>query len=152
MIKTDICTVPKWGGRDDGKVFLITEMPAAQAEKWAWRLVIACKGTTAEIPDSVALLGMAGLTIRLLNGVLAADVRFADLETLLDEMFTCVTIIRDTAHPEIAAALIPSDIEEVYTRAWLRSEVIRLHTNFSPIDGISALLTLIRGQQVSSSM
>jgi hypothetical protein len=140
MLKKQDVTVPQWSGRDDGKVFRITEMPAAQAEKWAWRLFIAMKGTTAQVPPEIAQLGMVGVAIRGLNSFLAADVRFQDIEPLLDEMMTCVTRVRDPAHPDVATNLIDGDVEEVQTRGWLRSEVLSLHVGFSVTD---ALLTLI---------
>lgn len=143
MRKKEIVVVPKIGGRDDGKMFLIDEMPAAQAEKWALRMFIALKGTSAAVPDDVARFGMVGVAIRGLNAFLAADVRFQDIEPLLDEMITCVRIVRDARHPEVATALMADDIEEVATRAWLRSEVLRIHTGFSMGDALSKLISAV---------
>jgi hypothetical protein len=136
--------VPAHGGRDDGKTFRISEMDAARAEKWAWRLVIALKGTSAEIPPEVAQMGMVGIAIRGINAFLAADIRFADVEPLLDEMFDCIAIVRDARHPEVAPAIVPNDIQEVTTRAWLRSEVLRVHTGFSFADSLSTLMSQLR--------
>lgn len=143
MRKTDTIVVPNWGLRDDGKMFFITEMSAAQAEKWAARLFLALKGTSAAVPYEVERLGMVGVAIRGLNAVLAADVRWIDLEPLLDEMFTCVQCIRDRNHPTTTTALLPDDIEEVQTRAWIRSEILRVHTGFSAADAFSTLLSTI---------
>jgi hypothetical protein len=142
MLKSTILVVPNWGGRDDGKTFLLTEKPASVAEKWAYRLFLAIKGTTAQVPDDVARLGMVGVAIRGINSFLAADIRWSDIDPLLDEMFTCVQIIRDPKHPSVSSAPAESDIEEVQTRGWLRSEVLRLHTNFSFIDAVSTLLSM----------
>lgn len=141
--KSITVTVPAWGGRDDGKQFLLKEMPAAQAEKWGWRAVLALKGTSAQIPESIAHYGMIAVAIRGINSFLASDVDFTKLEPLLDEMMTCVSIIRDpgardrSTNQPIATPLVsPDDIEEVQTIGWLRSEVLRLHTNFSLVDKV----------------
>lgn len=134
MRKVETVVVPRWGTRDDGKTFILTEMFASKAEKWAWRLFLAVKGTTASVPEEIAALGMVAVAIRGLNSFLAADVKFELIEPLLDEMFECVKMIRDPRYPDVATALADDDIEEVQTRAWLRSEVLRLHTNFSLVD------------------
>lgn len=152
MRKKEIVVVPKIGGRDDGKTFLIDEMPAAQAEKWALRMFIALKGTSAAVPDDVARFGMVGVAIRGLNAFLAADVRFMDIEPLLDDMLACVRIVRDPRHPEVATALMSDDIEEVQTRVWLRGEVLRVHTGFSVAEAFSLLVSAIKtGPQDSPS-
>lgn len=141
--KVEAVVVPNFGGRDDGKVFQITEMPAAKAEKWAWRLFIALKGTDGEVPPEAVQLGIAGVALRGLNVLLRADVRFELVEPLLDEMFDCVKIIRDKSKPDIATPLLDTDIEEVQTRGWLRSEVLRVHTGFSIAEGLSSLWRLV---------
>lgn len=147
MRKREIVQVPAGFGRDAGKQFQITEMSAARAEKWAVRFIIALKGTTAAIPPELETLGMVGVAIRGINSFLAADVDFAKLEPLLDEMFECVQIVRDPAVRDrssgepIATPLVsPDDVEEIGTRAWLRSEVLRVHTNFSLHAFLSAWL------------
>lgn len=142
MRKTTTVTVEE-PGRDLGKVFLLTEMPAAAAEKWALRMFVALKGSgdSNTIAESIVRLGMVGVALQGLNVFLRADIDPKVLEPLLDEMLTCVKIIRSPAHPEAVTAMRPDfDIEEVSTLLWLRSEVIRLHTNFSPAE---ALFTLI---------
>lgn len=137
MRKVETVVVPAWGTRDDGRVFTITEMPAAQAEKWAWRMFVALKGTSGEVSKELAQLGMVGVAIAGLNAFLQAPVAFGEIEPLLDEMFTCVRIVRDPNHPDKATPLIDGDIEEVQTRGWLRSEVLRVHTGFSIAEAIS---------------
>lgn len=145
MRKKETVVVPtQWGGRDAEKAFLITEKSAVDAEKWAWRLFIACKGSAgiAPIPDELAKFGMLGVAIRGLNAFLAAPIHFEDVEPLLDELLTCVQIIRDRQHPEVATPIMPDDIDEVRTVSWLRSEVLRVHTGFSCVDALSSLLAL----------
>lgn len=145
--KSETVKVPLWGGRDAGKLFRLTEMPAARAEKWALRLVLAMKGTSAAIPESLAPFGMVAVAIRGINSFLASDVDFNKLEPLLDEMFECVKMVRDPAHPDVISDLVSDDdIEEVKTRGWLRSEVLRLHTNFSFIDAVSTWVAISKAQ------
>ena len=149
MRKREVVTVPaSWGGRDANKNFVVTEMPATRAEKWAWRLMIAVKGTTAEVPQEVAALGMVGVAIRGLNAFLASDVDFAKLEPLLDEMMTCVTVVRDLQHPDVATPIVSDDdVEEVRTVAWLRSEVLRVHTGFSAAEAFSRIVSAINSEE-----
>lgn len=151
--KIELVVVPTTigAGRDAGKTFKITEMAAIPAEKWAWRFFIALKGTTASIPEEIAPLGMIAVAIRGLNSFLAADVDFAKLEPLLNEMMTCVECIRDvnaidkmTGLPVATKVVSPDDIEDITTVAWLRSEVLRVHTNFSLVDGLLSWVALTK--------
>jgi hypothetical protein len=113
-------------GRDKGKVFLLTEMPARQAEEWAYRLFLAL--ARADIPDEISQAGMAGvaqLSFKVFGGM-----HWQDAKPLLDEMFTCVRITPDLTKSEFSRALIDDDIEEVQTRMKLRWEVLQLHAGF----------------------
>ena len=151
MRKSEIVAVPEWGGRDEGKLFKITEWDAFRAEKWAWRMGLALKGTNGELPDTIARLGMVGIAVRTINAILSADVDPAKLMPLLDEMMTCVKIVRDpsvrdpaTGQPLAVDLVGQDDIEEIRTVGWLRSEVLRIHTNFSATAALSALISVIR--------
>jgi hypothetical protein len=115
-------------GRDQDKAFLIKEMPAAQAEKWAARAFLALAKSGVQIPENLASAGLAGIAalgIKALGGM-----AFEDAEPLLDEMFQCISIIPDPSRPGVVRALIEDDIEEVATRLRLRKEVFSLHTSF----------------------
>lgn len=115
-------------GRDKGKVFVVQEMPATQAEKWAMRAFLALVKGGAEIPDDVAEAGLAGLAslgVKALNGM-----SFSDAEPLMDEMFTCVKIMPDPTRPNVVRDLLETDIEEIATRLRLRKEVLALHFDF----------------------
>lgn len=139
--------VPEWGGRDAGKVFVIKEMSAFQAEKWGRRALLLLKGSGARIPDNVASYGMAGVAIVGLNAFLQADIKAEELEPLMDEMLTCVKLERDPKHPGVLSDIASDDdVEEVKTLLWLRSEIIRLHTDFSPADSLWSLIQEIRAR------
>jgi hypothetical protein len=115
-------------GRDKGKKFVIKEMPASQAEKWAAKAFLALARSNVDIPDNVGDMGMAGIAtvgLKALSGV-----NFDDAEPLMDEMFSCITIMPDPSKPMVQRALIEDDIEDVSTRLFLRKEVFNLHIDF----------------------
>ena len=115
-------------GRDHGKVFKLTEMPATQAEKWAMRAFLAMSRNGIEIPEDIASAGLAGIAsigIKAIGGM-----NFVDAEPLMDEMFACIAIIPDASKPGVSRGLIEDDIEEVATRLRLRKEIFGLHTDF----------------------
>ena len=111
-------------GRDFNKIFVLTEMPASQAERWATRLLLAITKSGVEVPDNIVDMGMQGLAAL---GVRAlAGVRYDEIGPLMDEMFMCVQI----RQPIGVRALVEEDIQEVVTRLKLRAELIALHTGF----------------------
>jgi hypothetical protein len=133
-LKTALIQV-KTAGRDLGKHFLLTEMPAEQAEKWAIRALLLATNANVQIP---AVQGMAAIALVGLQ-TLMQGVNFKDVEPLLDEMFQCVQIIPDMKHPDVVRPIFPGDIEEVATRMMLRDEVVKLHLGFSIADALSEL-------------
>jgi hypothetical protein len=133
-------------GRDKSKMFILNEMSATQAEKWAARALLAMAKSGMDIPDDIATAGLAGvaaLGVKALGGM-----SFEDAEPLLDEMFSMVSFVPDPARPAIkrgyggVGPIIEDDIEEISTRLRLRKELFFLHVNFSmPVAGsISASL------------
>lgn len=125
--KTQIFTVEQ-PGRDQGKKFLITEMPAAQAERWALRIFMLAISHGTDISDEIVSGGMAALAQGAMTMI--ARIPFDEAEPLLDEMLGCVQAIPDPARPEIVRKLVESDIEEVATLLQLRKAVIDLHVDF----------------------
>jgi hypothetical protein len=132
-------------GRDRGKVFILTEMPASQAEKWATRAILALGRSGIDI-GVLQHAGMAGIAVAGLRAL--AGIAFAEAEPLMDEMFRCIAIQPDPQRPDFARPLIEEDIEEVRTRARLRSEVFALHVGFSSAD---ALWTSLKARSPSAS-
>lgn len=144
-LKTEIVTVPRWeSGRDGGKMFLLTEMDAVRAEKWAMRALLLLRGSDQRVPDSVAGVGWERIAIIGINVFLSGSIKFGELEPLMDEMFECVQIIRDPKNIEHATPIVSAtDIVDVRTRLWLRSEVLRMHTGFSPAVALSRLMEAV---------
>ncbi len=114
--------------RDAGKSYLLTEMPARQAEEWAGRALIAMAGET----GGGNMAQLASMGTGALAGVSAGELRW-----LMDEMLTCVEVLPDGAkrdpvtHQLIGRRLIDSDIEEITTLLMLRGRLVDLHTGFS---------------------
>lgn len=135
MRKTKVVSVTQ-DGRDKGKNFLITEMPAAQAEKWAARAFLALAHAGIEIPEEMQGAGMAAIAIVGLRAL--GRVSWHEAEPLMDEMMACVQIIPDPSKPTFFRGLVEDDIEEVMTRALLRSETFEIHTGFSLAAAISS--------------
>ena len=115
-------------GRDHGKTFMITEMPAAKAEKWAARALLALAKSGVDIGD-VEGAGMAGLAMKGFKALGSVDWDMA--EPLMDEMLTCVAIKPDPSKPALTRPLFEGDIEEVTTLVNLRVRIFNLHVNFS---------------------
>lgn len=114
-------------GRDEGKTYLITEMPATQGERWATRALNAMAQSGIEIPPEFMGGGWAIVAMVGFKAVLSAD--YAQTGPLMDEMMGCIKSMQPAA-PE-GRALIEEDIEEIATRAYLKDEVFRVHAGFS---------------------
>lgn len=142
--KTAIVTIPDGmpgpSQRDRGKMYRLEEWPAARAERWGEKMLIALARSNSELKMSLSGIGMEGIAILGINALLTGGINGDEVLPLWDELLECVQIIRDPKHPEIAQAIVSDDdIEEVATRVHLRSEVLRLHTNFSPADALSEI-------------
>lgn len=112
-------------GRDNGKVFIITEMSAMAAEEWAGRALFAMMNSGVDIPENIANAGLAGVAA--LGIASLTKVSFDAAKPLLDEMLDCVKI---QPSPNVVRDLIGDDIEEVATLLTLRKEVLNLHLSF----------------------
>ena len=115
-------------GRDNGKVFFITEMPSTKAEKWAIKAFLAMAKGGVELPEGIEHSGFSGIAKVGLQLLLQIPYELA--EPLLDEMLECVQIRPNPKDPSIVRPLMEEDIEEVKTRFVLRKEVFALHTGF----------------------
>ena len=121
--------------RDVGKKFLITEMSAMAAERWAARALLAIMNVI-ELSDDEADAGMAGVASAMSRtgiNFTGGAANFAEIEPLLDEMLGCIQIMEKAT----TRALTEDDVEEIQTLFMLRSEVLKLHTNFSLIERLS---------------
>jgi hypothetical protein len=118
-------------GRDKGKTFILTEMPADQGERWALRALLALTNTGAAIPEEALGAGMAGLAA---VGVQALGMLDSlQVQPLLDELWpSCVRYAppNEKLMPQEIMPGVNSQIEEVKTRVEIYRELLNLHTGF----------------------
>ena len=118
-------------GRDHDKVFLLTEMSAAEAEDWALQAFFALMNAGIDIPEDVSEMGFAGIAAIGLKAL--GKVPYFMAEPLLNKIMECIKIVPDAKQPNVIRALIESDIEEPVTRIKLKKAVFELHTgSFMP--------------------
>lgn len=131
MARKSLTVVVSDDNRDKGKTFILSEMPADQAERWAIRLFLALGANGATVPDGALEAGMAGIAGIALK-MLSSLPEHAALP-LLEEMFECVRYQPSNSKIEPLAILpgVNSQIEEVKTRFQLRMRLLELHTGFS---------------------
>ena len=132
--KTLIYTVDADGGRDQGKAFVLTELPARQAEWWAARVFLALAANNVDIPEDVTNLGMEGIAIIGLKAL--GKLNPKDTKPLLDEMMECVMVLPDPTKPMVIRTLVDDDIEEIKTILQLRKAIFGLHCDFFTIAAI----------------
>lgn len=137
MRKQKVVTIPDDpDNRDRGKAFIITEMPATKAERWAMRALLAVAHSGVDIPVELVNGGMQALAIVGIRAL--TSISFDDAEPLMNEAMTCVKLVPDPiGNPEVHRALIEGDVEEVSTLIMLKREVIDLHLGFSSAGGRS---------------
>lgn len=112
--------------RDRGKRFVITEMSAMQAERWASRALSLMAKSGVEVPPETLAGGWAAVVV---VGIRAVAASLGEADDLRNEMMACVKIVSPV--PPSPRALVPDvDIEEVSTLLKLRQEVLELHSNF----------------------
>lgn len=120
-------------GRDKGKTFVITEMAASKAERWAIRALLVLAKSGVDVGDP-RRGGMAEVAVAGLQSLPHLDI--ADVDPLMQEMFDCIQIKESET---VTRKLVEEDIEEVMTRIQLRVEVFSIHTGFSSADLMSKL-------------
>jgi hypothetical protein len=138
MRKTQTVTIAA-EGRDKGKVFVITEMPARQVERWERRALAAMVRTGIEIPDNIKAAGFGYVLAMGLKALIGLN--GPEVEALHDELMACVKIQPDPTR-EFTREVLDEEIEEdrkIYT---LKDEVIKLHSGFS----IAAYLSRLWGE------
>lgn len=127
-------------GRDKGKSFLISEMPAEQAEMFGLRALLVLTNSGIDVPDDIRKSGMAGLAVMGYQALTGKGIQFEDVKPLFEEQFACIQFLPDPAKNIGARPLYPTDIEEVWSRVILRKEWFELQTGFS-LAGAASTLT-----------
>lgn len=148
MPRKDVRVTITAEGRDRGKVFVLREMPADQAERWFYRLVLALANAGAKIPEEILFAGAAGFAEMLptLRNSLVVAMRalqgldYNAIRPLLDEMTAYIKWQPPGVPAPPEQDIFPglnSQVEEVATWVKLRFELIQLHVGFSLADAVS---------------
>lgn len=127
--KTQKITISR-EGRDKGKTFLITEMPAFQAEQWGSRAIIAILNSGNSIDFNIdpreGMLGVVGKVMDMLAGI-----KPDDAIPLWDQMMTCIQVVSSDDHVRpLLTGEGSEDIEEWLTIMQLKKEAFMLHVDF----------------------
>lgn len=123
--------------RDAGKRFLLEEMPALKAERWARRAIGAMSRQELSVREEFGKLGFYGFYLLGLQALAGGDMDVID--GLMDEMLTCIKI------QESESVVRPlggdGDIWELSTLYRLRKELVELHMGFTFEDLASTLVS-----------
>lgn len=111
--------------RDFGKKFLLTEMPALKAERWARHAAAAVSRADLQIREELKHLGMLGFYLLGFQALAGGEIE--KIDPLMDEMMKQIQIVETAT----TRALTPDDIEEVATILRLRKELLELHMGFT---------------------
>lgn len=115
-------------GRDKGKTFIVTEMPAIAGERWAAQLLKLVIAAGATLPDGAEQAGMEGLAAITNMGL---PLLTAMLDPALDVWWSFVAYQHA---PNLPVQPINQgdtcQIEEMATVTRLRVEFLKLHTGF----------------------
>jgi hypothetical protein len=129
--KTKVVTIDT-EGRDKGRSFLLTEMPASAAEEWGLYAVLALSRAGFEVTSEMRRAGMMAIAVvgglNALNRLAPADAKY-----LMDRLMACVKAMPSSG---VTRELVEDDIDEVLTRLYLKAEVFELHTGFKVADAI----------------
>lgn len=111
-------------GRDKGKTFVLTELPALDIERWTVRLILALGKNGVSLPDVQAQSGFAGVAGIL--WALIAQIPVSEAEALLATMLEGLKIDEG----KITRNLVPDDIEEAETLLQIRLAWVDVHAGF----------------------
>lgn len=123
--KTKTLTIDK--GRDEGKTFLITEMPLLKADKWASKALFALMrgGQGIEgIDPKNGMMEMAKVAISAFKNLNNDE----GMELINELLFDCVQIVPTGGEPRQVEW--ESEVEDISTMFNLRLESFKIHIDF----------------------
>ena len=112
-------------GRDENKVYRITEFSAFKAEKIAMKVLWAIAGAGIDIPGDMSNAPLAKLVE--IGIASLARVPYEMIEPVLSEMMEGVAFVTPDGS---VRKLLSDDIEEFRTILKIRKEVVALHIDF----------------------
>lgn len=111
-------------GRDQDKVFRLTEWSALKTERWILRAVFGLGKAGVEIPPEILQLGAAATAYAIASQAAKLPSRLG--LRLSDELLECVKRVEQAGDRR----LVEQDVEDVSTLLKLKSEVLKLHFGF----------------------
>jgi hypothetical protein len=138
MRRSETLTIPgarseSPGERDNGKVFVLTEMDAYRGQDWALRALLALAASGVQLPENALTTGWQGLAAFGVRALLQAP--YGLLRPLLDEMLAQAKYQHAPGQPLqtlTADAAGNCPVEEIKTFVTLQAALFKLHTGFSP--------------------
>jgi hypothetical protein len=109
-------------GRDKGKKFTITEMPAVKMDKWATKALIILGKTGNSF--NLAQIDLESL----LRSLSSAD--YEGVEPLLEELLSCATFDKDGVSMVMTSSIADGIVEDWTTLFRLRIEALKLNLGF----------------------
>jgi hypothetical protein len=118
---------PERENRDAGKSFVVTEVPALQAEEWGLRAIMALGTSGISVPPEMADAGLIGVVLIGYQAFMGA--KPSEVLPLWREMLpACVEY---APSPGIKMPFASQLVEEVSTLLTLRKAILELHTGFT---------------------
>jgi hypothetical protein len=137
MSRRKITVIIQDEGRDKGKTFILTEMPATLGERWATQALALLVKAGVPVGEEQRGDGMAGLAGVPSSGLGAAQ---ALQDPSLDAWWDCVQYQHAPNQPPMAIDRGEAcPIEEIATITELRTKVLGLHTGFFSTESGSTL-------------
>ena len=129
--------------RDNGKVFLIEEMPAYIAERWCYKALSGMIQGGLDVSLVANAIEFASEIMALLSLANFFRIDEATQNQLLDELMKYITIIPDNGKGKprklIAGTQDSDDIQEASTLMELKLEALELNLNFLKVVGSQVL-------------
>lgn len=123
-----VIDVSGFKGRDEGKVFRITEMSAMDGFKFSFKVFHGMARGGVQVPDNAQQLGIVALLNIGLSGI--ACIPHDECLSLIEDLMGCIQIIPDSGNLDVARRLVLSDFEESGTIRKLLMEAFKLHADF----------------------
>lgn len=109
-------------GRDKGKMFKITEMPAVKMDKWATKALLL-------LGKSGSAFNLAQINLEELLSKLSSA-NYEGVEPLLEELLSCVSFEKDGVSMVMTSSIADSIVEDWTTLFRLRIEALKLNLGF----------------------
>lgn len=120
-------TITLDNGRDKGKKFVITEMSAADAESWAYKVASYAMSNGMKFTDFLGMASIAQVGLSIVE-----KLKFEQMKDVLGDLFACIEYLPDPKDQTVRREAETDDLEEPASLVKLRFLVFQLHAGFFP--------------------